>query len=71
MTPKELQKANIDRFEKLLRSETEPARRMDLERVLREERVKGASSYPPGPHDAGQIAPNAMGGRSAHAFAWC
>ena len=47
MTPKELQQANIDRFEKLLRSEIEPGRRADLERVLREERMKDASAYPP------------------------
>jgi hypothetical protein len=46
MTPKDLQQANIDRFERLLRSETEPTRRADLERVLREERAKDASAYP-------------------------
>lgn len=51
MTPKELQQANIDRFEKLLRSEIEPGRRADLERVLRDERIKDASAYPPSRDD--------------------
>ena len=46
MTPKELQQANIDRFEKLLRAEPEPGRRSDLKRVLRDERAKDASAYP-------------------------
>jgi len=46
MTPKELQQANIDRFEKLLRTETDPSRRSDLKRVLREEYAKNASAYP-------------------------
>lgn len=46
MTAKELQQANIDRFERLLRSEIEPGRRADVERVLRDERRKDASAYP-------------------------
>lgn len=47
MTPRELRQANIDRFESMLRSEAEPARRADLERVLRDERDKDSSAYPP------------------------
>jgi len=46
MTPKELQQANIDRFEKMLRTETDPCRRSDLKRVLRDEQSKDASAYP-------------------------
>ena len=46
MTPKQLQQANIERFEKLLRAETEPSRRSDLKRVLRDEQAKNASAYP-------------------------
>lgn len=46
MTPKELQQANIDRFEKLLRTETDLSRRCDLKRVLRDEHAKDASAYP-------------------------
>lgn len=55
MTPRELQEANIHRFESMLRSEVQPARRADLERVLREEQAKDASAYPPA--DPDQITP--------------
>jgi hypothetical protein len=46
VTASELQRANIDRFERLLVSEKDPEQRVALDRVLGEERRKGASDYP-------------------------
>jgi hypothetical protein len=51
MTPKDLQQANIDRFEKLLRTEADADRRSDLKRLLRDERAKDARDYPVGRDD--------------------
>jgi hypothetical protein len=46
MTPQELKRANIERFERLLRDERDAARREAIERMLAEERIKAHSAYP-------------------------
>ncbi len=46
MTASELQRTNIDRFKRLLLAERDPGQRAALERVLGDERRKGASDYP-------------------------
>lgn len=46
MTPKELQQANIERFERLLSKEGDATQHAMLLRLLDEERHKDASCYP-------------------------
>lgn len=67
MTPKELQQANIERFERLLSKESEPGQRAMLERLLDEERHKDASCYPAArtPSDAPASRPSSNDPRSA------
>jgi hypothetical protein len=46
MTPSDLKRLNVDRFERMLRSETDPEKLALIGRLLAEERVKDDSAYP-------------------------
>lgn len=46
MTPVELKKANIERFEALIRAEADQRRCADLEAALERERSRPLDSYP-------------------------
>lgn len=46
MTPEELKQANIEHFQRLLRSESDASKREVIERLLSEERQKGLDAYP-------------------------
>ena len=46
MTPRDLKRANIERFERLLEEEPDPGRRQAIERVLADERTKPLTAYP-------------------------
>lgn len=60
MTPKELQQANIERFERLLSKEGDATQHAMLMRLLDEERRKDASCYP-----AARSSSKTPGGRAA------
>ena len=46
MTPADLRRLNVERFERLLLTETDPERRGMVERLLAEERAKADDAYP-------------------------